>query len=64
MYRNCTATRSLRTPTTSLYIITGLKSRRREGLRLTPTFAFFLFTYLQKGELGTVGLTVALWLSI
>lgn len=34
------------------------------GKWLTPTFAFFLFTYLQKGELGTVGLTVALWLSI
>lgn len=60
MYRNCTATQSLRTPTISLYIITGLKVSA-EG---RAPVAFFLFTYLQKGELGTVGLTVALWLSI
>lgn len=49
MYRNCTATRSLQTPTSSLYIITWL-SHWREGLQPTPTFAFFLCTHLQKGS--------------
>lgn len=56
MYRNCTATRSLRTPTTSLYIITWLKvSTGGKGSGRLRPLHFFLFTYLQKGELGTVG---------
>lgn len=55
MYRNCTATRSLRTPTTSLYIITGLKVSAERRAPADSDVCLFPFHILTKGGAGHSG---------
>lgn len=55
MHRNCTATRSLRTPTTSLYIITGLKVSTGGKGSGRSNLCIFPFHILTKGGAGHSG---------